>query len=81
MYQVMYKLNEDRNSAVYGPVSFPTAEAREEFVKGPAVFWHHYAEEDDWMLWRRGGAWNATQEPGPADRVNTPPEITEEDRW
>lgn len=80
-YQVLFKITESRHSEARGPVDFPTSEAREEFVNGPDVFWYHDVEEDDWMLWRRGGAWNATQEPGPADRINTPPEITEADRW
>lgn len=81
MWQVFVKFAESRNAAMAGPYSFPGKEARQEFVKGPAVYWYHFAEEEDWHLWRRGGAWEATQEAGPADRVNEPPEITEDDRW
>lgn len=66
-----------------GPFGFITAEARREFVMDGdnRVYWYHYAEEDDWMSWKRGGAWAATAVPGPADRENVPPEITDEDRW
>ena len=64
-----------------GPLTFASAEEREAYVKGPAVYWYHYVEEDDWFLWQRGGAWNATQEPSRADVVPEPPEITEDDRW
>jgi hypothetical protein len=81
VYQVFVKLAEPRSSSVAGPLSFPSAEERAEYVKGPAVFWYHYAEEDDWMLWLRGGAWAATQTQGKADIVPEPPEITEDDRW
>ena len=81
MYMCFVKLGESRNSEVAGPLSFPTAEARRDYVSGPAVYWYHEVEEEDWMLWRRGGAWEATKQPGPADRVNNPPEITERDRW
>jgi hypothetical protein len=81
MYQIMYKLSESRNAVPYGPLSFPSAEARDEFAKAGHVFWYHYAEWDDWHDWRRGGAWAATAAPSPADNVPAPPEITEQDRW
>jgi hypothetical protein len=81
MYQVFVKRAESRNTPVEGPFSFPTAEAREDYVSGATIYWYHEAEEDDWMLWRRGGAWAATQAPEPADRESAPPEITPEDRW
>jgi hypothetical protein len=81
MYQVMYKIHEWRNSDTFGPLSFPTAEEREDFCNGRNVFWWHLVEDDDWHSWKRGGAWKATQEPGPADTVPEPPEITEADRW
>lgn len=81
MWQVFVKLGQGRSSAMTGPYSFASKELREEFVKGPTIYWYHFAEEDDWHSWRRGGAWSATQEPGPADRINQPPEITEDDRW
>lgn len=81
MYQVFVKLSESRNSAMAGPVGFVSAAEREAYVKGPNVFWYHYAEEDDWVLWLRGGAWAATQEKGKADVVPEPPEITDDDRW
>lgn len=75
------KTAEPRSAPAYGPLSFPTAEARQAYVSGPGIYWYHFAEEDDWHLWRRGGAWRATAEAGPADHVPEPPEITEEDRW
>lgn len=81
MYQTFIKLGESRNSPSQGPLSFPDKESRNAFVRGPEVYWYHFAEEEDWHLWQRGGAWNATQQPGPADHVPEPPEITEEDRW
>ncbi len=81
MYQVFVRLQESRNSPAIGPLSFPSAEARADCVNGPEVYWYHIAEEDNWMLWLRGGAWEATTWDGPADRINEPPEITEEDRW
>lgn len=81
MYQVVVLLTESRNGARTGPYSFATPQEREDFVRGPQVYWYHFAEEDDWHSWRRGGAWNATAVPGPAERVNIPPEVTEEDRW
>jgi hypothetical protein len=80
MYQCLVKLSERRNSEPSGLLSFPTAEARLAYVKGPTVYWYHYAEEDDWHTWLRGGAWSATAEPGPADRINEPPELTQQDR-
>lgn len=81
MYQVFVKLAEPRSTPMAGPLTFVSAEERKAYVKGPLVYWYHFAEEDDWHTWRRGGAWNATRPPGPADRVNEPPEITEDDRW
>ena len=75
------KRAESRNTAMAGPFSFASAADRAEYVKGPDVYWYHFAEEDDWHYWGRGGAWAATREPGPADRINEPPEITEDDRW
>ena len=81
IYQVFVKTAEPRSSPMRGPFSFPTTEARQEYVSGPDIYWYHYAEEDDWHLWRRGGAWQATSSPGPADRQPVPPEITEDDRW
>ena len=81
MYQVYFKAAESRGTPMSGPLGFPTAEEREAFVKGPRVYWYHLVEEDDWNAWHRGGAWAATAAPGPADRENEPPEITQEDRW
>ncbi len=81
MYQCFVRLSEARSSAMAGPLSFPTAEERAAYVKGPRVYWYHYSEDDDWHTWRRGGAWAATAQPGPADIIPDPPEITEEDRW
>jgi len=80
-YQVFVKRAESRGTMMEGPLGFPDAESRAAYVKGPLVYWYHYAEEDDWVSWSRGGAWAATARPGPADRENTPPEITQEDRW
>lgn len=80
MYQAFVRLAESRNSQVV-QVNFINAELREEYVKGPTVFWYHFAEDDDWMLFRRGGAWAATQQPSRADVVPEPPEITDDDRW
>lgn len=82
MYQVFIKRAEPRGTAMEGPFSFGTAEERRAFVTHSSeVYWYHFAEEDDWNLWKRGGAWAATARPGPADRENIPPEITEGDRW
>lgn len=82
MYQAFVKLAEPRGTAMAGPVTFPTAEEREAYVNGPdsIVYWYHFSEDEDWHLWRRGGAWKRTQEPTVADRKNTPPEITDKDR-
>jgi hypothetical protein len=82
-YQVLVKWRESRDAPMSGPYDFPTAEERKAFVTGGdnGVYWYHYAEEDDWHAWSRGGAWAATAGPGPADRENTPPEITDADRW
>lgn len=81
MYQAMIKLSESRNSAMAGPVSFPTTEAREQYVHGPdsIVYWYFYPEDDGWD-WRRGGAWKRTERESAADRVPEPPEITDRDR-
>lgn len=81
MYQILYKTGESRNSAVIGPVGFPSAEERDKFARSAVVYWYHYSEWDDWHQWRRGGGWEATWQPGPADIVPEPPEIKEEDRW
>jgi hypothetical protein len=81
MYQCLVKLQESRSAGVLGPLSFATREEREEYVRGPKVFWYHLVEIDDWHVWHRGGAWKATAVSGPEDRVPEPPEITEEDRW
>jgi hypothetical protein len=82
MYGVLVKLGESRASPAAGPLHFATKEERNEYVNGPnsIVYWFHEVEEDDWHLWRRGGAWKRTQEPTAADRENTPPEITDKDR-
>lgn len=80
-YQVFVKLTEPRSSEARGPISFASAEERLAFVQGPAVYWYHIVEDDDWHLWLRGGAWAATREQGNADVVPEPPEITEDDRW
>jgi hypothetical protein len=81
MYQCFIRTGENRYGAMTGPLSFPSAEERLEFVRNdPRVYWYHFAEEDDWFDWRRGGAWATTHEPGKADVVPEPPEITEEDR-
>lgn len=82
MYGVMVKLSESRNSNMAGPVNFATATEREQYVNGPdsIIFWYHFVEEDDWHLWRRGGAWKRTQQPAAADKVPDPPEITPDDR-
>lgn len=80
-YQAFVKVREYRNSDVIGPLDFATAEERLAVVQGPQVYWYHFAEEDDWHLWKRGGAWSATAIPGKADVVPDPPEITEDDRW
>lgn len=81
MYQMLVKVRESRNSDAIGPLSYPTSEDRDKAARGPDVYWYHYVEEDDWFLWKRGGAWTATHQPGPAERVNEPPEVTEDDRW
>jgi hypothetical protein len=81
MYQAFYKIYESRDSQAFGPIPFATREEREAFCQGRNVFWYHLVEDDDWFSWERGGAWVATQEPGRADIVPEPPEITEEDRW
>jgi hypothetical protein len=81
MYQVFVKLSESRNADMRGPVPFATLEERAAYVRSPAVFWYHFAEDEDWFLWRRGGAWAATHQPGPADAVPEEPEITDDDRW
>lgn len=92
MYQCLIKRSEGHPSragfitrmgetGVEGPLSFASAEERELFVTGPSVYWYHLVEDDDWHSWKRGGAWEATAVPGPADRINEPPEITEDDRW
>lgn len=81
MYQTFVKLGESRNSDARGPLSFSSAEERDAYVRSEGVYWYHFAEEDDWFSWRRGGAWQATRTPGPADVVPEPPKITEEDRW
>lgn len=82
MYQVFIKRHEARSTAMEGPFGFESTEARKAFVMHPdmSVYWYHYVEEDDWFSWSRGGAWKATAKPNPADRVVTPPEITEDDR-
>lgn len=81
-YQAMVKWREARDAPASGPYDFPSAEARKAFVTGDnGVYWYHLAEDDDWHSWKRGGAWAATAQPGPADREHTPPEITEGDRW
>lgn len=81
MYQILVKFGESRNSPVVGPLSYPSAEARLDAAMGPKVYWYHFVEDDDWFSWRRGGAWEATAPEVPADRINVPPEITEDDRW
>ena len=82
MYQCLVLLSESRaTTPMTGPLAFGTKEAREAYVNGPAVYWYHMVEDDDWFSWKRGGAWKATEQPGPADTVPEPPEITEEDRW
>jgi hypothetical protein len=81
MYQVFYKVEESRNAPGHGPLSFATKEERKAFTEGRNVFWYHFAEEDDWHQWSRGGAWAATAKPGREDVVPEPPPITEEDRW
>jgi hypothetical protein len=80
MYQVMIKQSEGRNSAMAGPLNFATKEERLAYVKGPAVYWYFFPEDDDWHVWHRGGAWKATQQPAAADRENIPPDITDKDR-
>lgn len=80
MYQTFVKFGESRNTEMVGPLGFESTEARKAYVMGETVYWYHYAEEDDWFSWSRGGAWKATAKPNPADRVVTPPEITEDDR-
>jgi hypothetical protein len=82
MYQVFIKRRESRNTPMEGPFGFGSTEERKAFVMHPevGVFWYHYAEEDDWHTWSRGGAWKATAPELPADREVIPPEITEDDR-
>jgi hypothetical protein len=80
MYQLFYKTGESANSAQHA-TAFRTRAERAEFAKGPEVYWYHLPEDEDWCRWTRGGAWQATARPGPADVVPEPPEITEDDRW
>jgi hypothetical protein len=81
-YQVFVKRAESRSTVMEGPFDFATEPERKAFVAHfPGVYWYHYAEEDDWHSWSRGGAWAATAKPGPADREHKPPEITDDDRW
>jgi hypothetical protein len=81
MYQTFVKFGESRSTKMFGPFSFPNTEERQAYVNGDEVYWYHFSEEDDWNLWKRGGAWNATATPGKADVVPAPPQITEDDRW
>jgi hypothetical protein len=81
-YQAFVKRAEPRSTPMEGPFGFASAEERIAFLKtSPEVYWYHLVEDDDWMSWTRGGAWAATARPGPADRENAPPEITDDDRW
>jgi hypothetical protein len=81
-YQAFIKRREPRSTPMEGPYGFASAEERAAFLRTSAeVYWYHLAEDDDWHAWSKGGAWAATAQPGPADRENTPPEITDDDRW
>lgn len=77
----MVKLGESKMTQMQGPLSFGSREERLAYVKGPTVFWYHFAEEEDWNLWLRGGGWAATAPEAARDVVPPEPEITEEDRW
>jgi hypothetical protein len=81
IYQAVFKFGESRDSKSSWTINFPSAEARQEYANGAEVYWYHFIEWDNWHEWKRGGAWNATATPGPADRINIPPEVTEADRW
>jgi hypothetical protein len=54
MFQVLVKTTPYALDAI--SVACESREVRDAFVKGSAIFWYHYGEEEDWD-WHKGGAW------------------------
>lgn len=64
-------------------LTFSSQEEREEFVKGPQVFWYVFAEDDALFAdgWRKGGAWTHVEPTPEPDEPGFVPEVDYGERW